>query len=433
MTYVQSRELGSGFGINRHFIVFLDETNKGLINSFSSEASEKVRFWMQMDQQLATKSITDVLGEKKAKKLLQLTLPDLLVDLNVTQLAKRLPKILLSLDSGIRDFFFNPALYDSLDERFKETVKDIIKSDSISAETMKNIWTYENLYNMDPDSPHAYFIAYMIPALLDLMDSESLGTASLAISKHLTSKVFKPLADEKYFSLQLYTQPSKINVKNNGRTLIFQPVSDSLEQSTAHFRGKDWILDHTHLHFEGDGEEREYKFYDSKAQLEAVQTREIADPNNEIVGEVHIVYKRVSSKYQELHEDERKKHYKYMAIGKPLKIGEKNHDIKDILNTISSIDQIDKPVLLDLQKNFQEVFFKDIEPEKVLLHSWGSWRSPTKGFRAGLRFNLIPNPMYVSTNQYERLKQLFGEMQPLSEEKILDPIDRKAGRRVGRQ
>ena len=69
----------------------------------------------------------------------------------------------------------------------------------------------------------------------------------------------------------------------------------------------------------------------------------------------------------------------------------------------------------------------------MLHYPWASLRSATHAFQSGLRFIISNKPIIISQKQYNQLKAIFGEMRnDLSEEEILDPIDRKAGWRKPR-
>ena len=73
---------------------------------------------------------------------------------------------------------------------------------------------------------------------------------------------------------------------------------------------------------------------------------------------------------------------------------------------------------------------KALQANSIFYHSWASAKSKTPAFKEnGLIFNVVPDTIYVSQKQYDRFKQLFGEMAVLTEEKVLEPIERKANHR----
>jgi carbonic anhydrase len=426
----QPRKLGSGFGPDNQFSVYLNEPNKGLINGLSPEKMAILHDWIAQHQKGSL--ITDVLDGR----ILAGLMPDLLVDMSLIHLAKILPPLMLDLPDEVRNAFTQEALLNKLDTRFlnslnkslphvlPEGLKPSILIQLLSKESLK-----EMISHPDKDNPtdRAYLLAYLIPALLDLMEASQLEQASVEIAKRVAPKNFNAAADANYFDLQLTSQQHHITVENNGRTLIFRAQTEGSEPSLAKYRGRIWKLDHTHLHLERDGEEREYVLYESRQQKKDVDNNIQRDPNLDIVGEIHTVYKRLPKKYANLEAPARDAYWKYMAVAVPLKIGAFNQDFQDILNNLKQENKLSEDRTLELTKNFQEVFLRKFEASSVLYHSWGSLINKTYGFRSGLSFNILPATIEVDDKQYKRLTELFGSLIPLPEEKVLEPIDRKAG------
>ncbi len=387
------------------FLLFKDEKYQGLINYFPKEKISLVREWISSthENKLDISSILD-------DQTLALIVPDILVDLDVTRLSKIIPNIIINLPDEIKESFSNRKLFEKLDRRFLNSIRKSV------LDKMPN--SLDNLAKIDPE-----VMAYLIPAILDLMDNEALRKASVAIAKQLAPKDFRAIADENYFQPHLDMLNDQVTLKNNKRTLSFFATNST---SMAEFRNRKWQFDHTHIHLEGNGEEREYKIYDSRKQLEDVKNGLIRDPNLDIVGEIHSVYKRTT------------KHgiTKYMAVGFLLKIGEENTSFEKVLRQVEDLEQLTEDRKLDILINYQHMFMptfqKAQKTNSILFHSWASLKSQTPGFKAGLRFNVIPDTIQVSQTQYNRFKQLFGNMAVLTEEKVLEPIDRKADHRQAR-
>ena len=148
--------------------------------------------------------------------------------------------------------------------------------------------------------------------------------------------------------------------------------------------------------------------------------------------EIHTVYKRLPKKYENLDMNKRDAYWKYMAVAVPLKIGKFNQDFQDILDQLKTEKKLTVDKKLEMFKNFQEIFLTKFEASSVLYHSWGSLKSKTYGFRTGLSFNIIPNSIDISESQYNRFKELFGALISLPEDKVLEPIDRKACHRAAK-
>lgn len=407
---IQSYHLKTHGG--NEFIIFKDEKYQGLINEFPKEKIPLINAWINSDEG-NKKDITSILDNHT----LALIIPDILVDLDVTRLSKILPNIIVNLPIEIKELFSHKEILKKLDKRFINSLKKSLPNDMptyLDTETLSEFLSKDNIANINPE-----ILAYLIPALLDLMEYEDLEKASVAISKRLATKHFRAIADENYFKLNMETFNDQVTLKNNQRTLAFFANNS---QSNAQFRNKKWQLDHTHLHLEGNGEEREYKIYDSRKEFENVKNG-VTDPNLDIVGEIHTVYKRTSKRGD----------LKYMAVGFLLKIGEENPNFEKILSQIENMDKLTEDKKLDIFINYQKMFMptfrKAQQTNSIFFHSWGSLKSKTPAFKAGLRFNVIPDAIEVSQTQYDRFKQLFGEMAVLTEEKVLEPIERKANHR----
>jgi carbonic anhydrase len=386
-----------------------------LINDFPKEKIDLVREWINNND--TNKDITSILD----RHTLALIIPDILVDIEVTRLSRILPNIIANLSGKIKELFSCEKVLEKLDKRFINSLKKSKPEhmpSSLDVKTISKFLSKDNIAKIDPE-----ILAYLIPAILDLMDNEELEKASVAIAKQLALKDYRAIADEKYFQLNIDMIKDQVTLKNNQRTIAFFAANNS--KSSAEFRGKKWCLDHTHMHFEGDGEEREYKIYNSRKEFEEVK-KGMRDPNLDIVGEIHTVFKRVS----------KGGNWKYLAVGFLLKIGEENRNFEKILRQVENMDRLtdDKKldILINYQKMFMPTFQKAQQTNTIFFHSWASLKSQTPGFKAGLRFNVVPETIEVSQKQYDRFKQLFGEMAVLTEDKVLEPIDRKADHRQPR-
>ncbi len=430
----QPRKLGSGFGPNNEFSVFLNEPNQGLINKISHEKAAILHHWIENHNKGIP--ITDVLEGR----ILANVMPDLLVDISITHLAKMLPRLLADIPEDIRNLFTQENLLDKLDQRFLNSLKISLPQElpeGVTWPLLNDLVSKESLLHMSSSKNNdidnrAFLLAYLIPALLDLMEDDQREKASVEIAKRLAPRNFNVVADENYFDLNLKSQEHHITVENNGRTLIFRANNEGAEHSLAKYRGRIWKLDHTHIHLERDGEEREYRLYDSQEQKHNAENGIQRDPNLDIAGEIHTVYKRLPKKYVNLPDNKRDAYWKYMAVAVPLKIGAFNQDFKDIIDAIGLDGKLTENKSLTLRKNFQDIFLRKFKNPSVLYHSWGSLKSNTHGFRSGLSFNIIPESIEVSSSQYNKLKELFGTLDQLPDGKVLEPIDRKAGKRIAR-
>lgn len=429
------RKLGSGFGPDNQFSVFLNEPNRGLINKLSTDKMSILHEWIHRSDQ--NKCITEVLDSR----ILAAILPDLLVDMSLVHLAKILPPLLLDLPDPIRNFFTQEGILDKVDRRFLNSLTKSLPlelSEGLTPAYLEQLLSRESLEQMksyhekntSERTDRAFLCAYLIPVLLEVMENSQLEQAVGEIAKRLAPKNFQAAADANYFDLQLTSQRHPITVENNGRTLIFRAQTENSESpSLANYRGKFWKLDHTHIHLERDGEEREYVVYESQEQKNLVEQKALRDPNLDIVGEIHTVYKRLPKKYEKLDAEQRKNYWKYIAVAVPLRIGAFNQDFQDILDRLPQQNQLIENTPLDLTKNFQDIFLKKFNSQDVLYHSWGSLKSKTYAFRSGLSFNVIPSAIEVNSEQYNQLKKLFGSLVTLPEKDVLEPIDRKAGNR----
>ena len=151
-------------------------------------------------------------------------------------------------------------------------------------------------------------------------------------------------------------------------------------------------------------EDREYKFYETRAQYQASIQEPEQDPNRKIVGEVHIVYKRKAGK------DKTKS--KSMAVAFPLIYGKANENFKLILdhNVNQRID-VNGSMDMRIPILFQKAFMREFSNDEVLYHSWGSLKAKAHDFVAGLRFNIINKPIEISEEQYDQLHHIFGDLQ----------------------
>ncbi|MBA2653484.1 MAG: carbonic anhydrase family protein [Gammaproteobacteria bacterium] len=398
------------------FLLFRDEKYRGLINDFPKDKMELINNWINSNDQ-ENKDITSILD----KDTLARVMPDVLVNLEVTRLIKILPKIIASLSEEIKASFSDEILLKKLDRRFVGSLKKSLRNDmpsKLDAKSLSLFLAKDNLVKIRPE-----LMAYLIPAILDLMEDKELEAASVAIAKQLDKKDYRMISNEKYFNLDLETVEDEVTVKNNHRTLAFYS-SNSL--STAFFKNKKWNLNNTHIHPEDEGQEPEYRIYESRKQLEEVRKGITRDPNLDTLAEVHTVYSRVS----------KRGNLKYMAIGFVFVKGKENENFNKLLNQVANLDQITDDMKLNLLINYQQFFMPTLQQAQqrnsIFFHSWGSLKSPTYGFKAGLQFNVVPDTIEISQNQYNRFKQLFGEMSVLTDDKVLEPIDRKADHRQPR-
>jgi hypothetical protein len=302
---------------------------------------------------------------------------------------------------------------------------------------LKNIHPKINLSDND-------IYAYLVPAIIDRMKDEDLQTAASRVAGHLAVTDFKPLAYEDYARLQLKLAPQAASLTNaNQRSLQFftQPGGEAKNDSGLDFRGKKYQFQHTHIHFEKDGEEKEFVVKNTQGEVLNFD------------GEVHTVFEYTPP--EKVGKTNRQK--RMIAVHYPLKVeGGDNADVQELLSDIdvnkqkweaevkqwenreNKQDNAAKPRLnlakmLDFGKVFLNSLNDQSEKGQLLHHSWASWRSGTHAFKSGLRFIISTQPIRVSQAQYDKLKKVFGEMRnDLKEEEILDPIDRKAGWRKER-
>ncbi len=287
--------------------------------------------------------------------------------------------------------------------------------------------------------------AYLVPAIMDRMGDDHLKKASSRIANYLSVTDFKPLSSDKYAELQLKLASKGVNLVNtNQRSLQFFPhARTEQDDSGLDFRGKKYQFQHTHIHFEKDGEEKEFVVKDKDGTVLKFD------------GEVHSVFEYIPAE-KEGKTDRQKR---LIAVHYPLKVDkEKNSDNPDIQELLDSIDANEKnwieevrkwenrankndhkpkPLLIPVELDFGKVFLNSLNEQsakgQLLHHSWASLRSGTHGFKSGLRFIISTQPIHISETQYNKLKKIFGKMRTdLKEEEILDPIDRKAGWRKAR-
>jgi hypothetical protein len=306
-----------------------------------------------------------------------------------------------------------------------------------------------NLNNINPkiNLKDNDIYAYLVPAIMDRLSDEQLKQVSTRIASHLAITDFKPLSSEKYEKLQLKLPPQEANITNaNQRSLQFftKPNGEEENDSGLDFRGKKYQFQHTHIHFEKDGEEQEF----------VVKGKDGKTINFD--GEVHSVFDYTPPEK----EGKTNRQKRLIAVHYPLKVDKggstDNPNVQELLDDVDANKQkwqeeinkwahrenkndgTPKPrlnlvKLLDFGKVFLNSMNEQSEKGQLLHFPWASWRSGTHGFRSGLRFIVSTQPIHVSETQYNKLKEIFGQMRnDLKEEEILDPIDRKAGWRKER-
>lgn len=370
------RTLGNGFGKGYEFIIDGKEPNQGLINAFPFEKKgAAVSAWINGYR---NQKITDILDDHTLGQMV----PDLLVNIDLTQLRK------LRLPENLYPLFSKSEYFDRLAPRFIATLR--VSFPQLSAETIPRLLIASGCDELKQKED--YLLAYLIPALLDVMDQNDRDRAAREIALLLKPKHFLPLADPEYFKLKMTSVPQAFNWEDNKRTRIFRPIAES-EGTTIEFRGKKYVLNHLHIHFELDGEEKEYLLPFLKA-----------------AGEVHIVFHRIP-KHPEKKPPMAKK---FIAVAVPLTIGAHNEEIEKIIS--SSMPEID----------VRKIFLKSLE--SPYLHAWGSLFSSDFPFNSGLYFNICKDPLAITLAQYEKLK--IKQMDELDPSKVLYPIDRKAHRRI---
>lgn len=407
-----NRTLGNGFGKDNHFNLFTqEEIYKPLINITAFQRIDEVRQWALAPVQEGP--ITDVVEREELAKVL----PDLLANgLDITRLIKVLPGINAKLSDQQKELFSKESVWMKLDPRFLRSVGNAVSSpppQTISE--WARLLSKDNIVRLDPR-----VLAYLIPALLNRMEGQDLAELSSEIAKGLAPKDFRAINMQEYFNLRFTPDhPQMIRLINNGRSLIFKAVEPNIGPRVF-FQGKEWFLDHVHIHFEKmPHEDREYKFYETRAQYQASVQQPEKDPNRKIVGEVHIVYKRKAGK------DKTKS--KSMAVAFPLIFGKANENFQLILD--HSINQhvvVNGSMDVRIPILFQKTFMREFSNDEVLYHSWGSLKAKAHDFVAGLRFNIINKPIEISEEQYDQLHHIFGDLQELNPGDELDPIDRGA-------
>lgn len=361
MTIDSTRQLGQGFGPNNEFYIWLGDKNKGITNPLSQSQLEKLKDWLEK-------------GEEKEglRDIFAAIIQDVLIDMDIPELAK------IKIPEHLHAIFSNEDYFDRLDPRFVLSLRNFypgLHGGMIRTMLQQPLSEKEKL-----------LFAYLIPALIDVMDKEDRLTAAYGIGVRLHPKHFHFLFDPNYFKVDL--DPKNLKFENNGRTLRFLPM-----HLTAKFRGFLWKYDHSHIHL---GKEREYVLLPS---------------DEDTVGEIHSVFRRKvifgGKEYKQ-----------FMAVGVPLAIGK--HNNPGIESLISGNGT---------KINFFELFLSTFDPDNALYHTWGSLISKTPAFIDGLRFSLSNTPIEVSRGQHDRLLKIFEEkMVPLDRSKILDPIDRRAYR-----
>jgi len=445
----KKRGLGLGFGVGKAFHLKSIEPNRGLINpipftqAFLAEMKQiakdtakkkSITFLSALHDAVKSKlgHVTEQELHEITKDILALTIPDILVDINISRLDKMMPDLIRNFSNDVKKIFSQYALSQLNDEDGQRFLLSIVSSkyelfsgdhaekiinDKINE--INNHLTQNNMHLIDRE-----IMAYLLPALLDRMNDNDLRIVSYAIANQLHAKYLLPIADENYFVPDLIASNDPITIRNaNKRSLQFFANSSNTH---VHFRNGDYTLQHAHIHFEKDGEENEYDLDGKKFD-----------------GEIHTVF-----------EWNYKTGKRLMAIGFPLEVplgAQDNEEIAKLIDSINALEAVKQWRLsekatdlildmkqLELSTNYKALFMKYFDEAKsensLLFHSWGSLRADTYGFRkAGLRFVIAPKPIAISAKQYQELKEIFGEMNKnLEEEDKLDPIDRKAGFRKER-
>jgi len=444
------RGLGLGFGVGNAFHLKSSEPNRGLINqlSFSKEFLSEIKTISQ--DSISKKNTTFLsaltnavklkLGEVSQDKLDEivkditaLTIPDILVDINIKRLETILPSLIQKLPAEIKQLLEKYKLNVFNDDDGKRFLHSIVSSkyklyseDNVAE---INYILNELNENLSIDKLHlidSEIMAYLIPAILDRMNDDDLRQISYAIASQLPAKYLLPIADAGYFVPEFTAIDNEgIKINNaNKRSLRF--FADA-PHTRVHFRGADYTLQHAHIHFEKDGEENEYDLDGKKFE-----------------GEIHVVF--------EFNYKGNEKKKRLMAIGFPLETTDtENKEVADLLNSINQLPEVKEwrgsgqngALKLDMNRldkatNFKNLFMGSFDEAKqkdsLLFHSWASLRSDTYGFRqTGLRFVISPTSIKMTESQYRQLKEIFGEMDTdLKEKDKLDPIDRKAGHRQQR-
>jgi hypothetical protein len=129
--------------------------------------------------------------------------------------------------------------------------------------------------------------AYLIPAILDRMNDADLKKAVVLIAPYLDITYFKSIAIKNYFQPEIKMAEETVSLSNeNKRSLQFfaQANKAGSVNSTLALRDKVYKFQHTHIHFEKDGEEKEYQIKDKNGQL------------IQFDGEVHNVFEYVLPK-----------------------------------------------------------------------------------------------------------------------------------------
>lgn len=367
---VINRELGSGFGEYNEFYLRSDERYQGFINPLTTTQLDVVHRWLQTTEE-----------NPQIKEILGAVLPDILIDMDIPEFAH------FKLPSFLHGLFTKTDYFDRLDPRFVLSIRNKFPGfdSAMFARMLKSPMTQDE----------KNLTAYLIPALLNVMDREDRIFAAYEIAMRIHPKYFQLLDNPDYFKVRITSYEQHWELENNGRTLRYIPDKNAVNKTTAVFRNQIYELDHTHFHLERGEKEREYVILDAKY---------------ESVGEIHTVFRKTVKKPGDTH-------VQFMAVGVPLTIGKHNLDL-DVLFDAR------KPVI-----DYQKLFMKTLDPDNAWYHSWGSLISKTPGFVDGLRFNLAPEPIEISEEQYKFMKDIFGTLKALDPNKILEPIDRQTGGR----
>ena len=249
-----------------------------------------------------------------------------------------------------------------------------------------------NLHEID-----SAVMAYLMPALIDRMNDEDLKKI-VCYCKRIGFEILQRIADKDYFTPQINASSAdSITIKNANRR-SFQFFANA-SNTRLHFRGEDYTLQHTHIHFEKEGEENEYDLDGKKFD-----------------GNRHTVF--------ELKHKGNADKKRLMAIGFPLQLDEKdNPKVKQLIDSMNNLAEIKQwreavkswhnhpegkqpELTLDMKKlemttNYKELFMTYFdharESNSLIYHSWASLRANqneprTYAFRAGLRFVIAPEP-----------------------------------------
>ena len=459
------RPLGLGFGLGKAFTLFRrkEEKSRSLISSrtLGIKQGENLLQWIEKQQSQEAKhndndtsaDITTILS----KEDLSLHINDVLDNMSIIQLRKYLPRILSNLSEETKSLFSRKANLERLQKAWQlawETDADLYeilrkqllkgkdlpempsdrfigplnsfleKSQSAFPKRVpypfeaKFITEMESILDKDKlgtISPEA--MALLIPEILFNMQESDRQQVAVEIAKQLSPKYFLPLAQENFFKFQALQNSSsdKVNaiLDSNGRTIqLNAALANNTHKQTYQYLGKEWTLNHLHIHFEQKGEEGEFRLYDSREQLRAVKEGKQEDPNQNLAGEVHLVFERLSLKGNK----------RLMALGYILQVNKdkRNEDyphIQELLEKLKQAESGKTQFTLDYKKVFMPNFEEAQANDALFLHNWASLVSSTHAFQAGIPFIIVPpeqkNEKYqveMSQQQYDEFRKLFNKI-----------------------